>query len=151
MSNIVSTLTCDLKYLNNERFRVNFYTNATKPLDNIWFHFVFYYRFNPTTFSKFPIDVWENVCDWIGGKAKAAILNFGLGNILKYTSLNHSCPYQEVYANADNLTSDSFIVDQLFPAGKYRAEANVTDGYKKNLLANIKLIFSISDHRIEKF
>lgn len=131
---------------------MHFWANLTEPIHDAWFHIVFYYRWNPTTYNKFPIDIWENVCNWLDG-GKSYILDWIGGNIIKYSNLNHSCPYesQELYLKADNLSINTFIIDQFMPSGRFRIDGSITDGNKSRIFVKGQLFFSVSDHRIEKW
>lgn len=148
---IVSDVFCEIKYIRRDRFRMNIWANLSEPIHDAWFHFEFYYRYNPTTYQKFPVDLWENICDWFEGK-RAHILDWTVGKVLKYSNLNHPCPYiGHVYIRTDNLTTNDFPIEQLFPSGKYRIDVHFTDGNKSNVLVKSQYFFSISDYRIERF
>lgn len=152
MSKKVSHLICEIKYVRRGIFRMHYWVNYTETISDAWVHMVFYYRYNPTKYDKWVIDIWENLCDWVDGTYKSHILSWVVGPLLKYTNLNHPCPYDEpIYLKVDNISTDNFPIEQLFPAGRYRLDANITEGNKKNVLIKGQLFFSISDHRLEKF
>lgn len=103
------------------------------------------------TYQRFVIDLWENPCDWLRGK-RAFILDWTVGKALKYSNINHPCPYRDqIYVKADNISMVDFPVEQLFPAGRYRVDINITDGTKKKLLVKSQFFLSVSDHRVERF
>lgn len=104
---VVSAVFCEIKYIRHGLFRMNFWTNLSEPVHDIWAHLVFYYRYSPTSYQKWAIDVWENVCDWLGGK-KSPLLDWTARIILKYSNANNSCPYEGyVQLKADNLSVNS--------------------------------------------
>lgn len=108
----VAYVMCDFKYIKRGFLRLNMHMNFSEPMYDLWGHFVLYYRFNGMTYSKFPIDLWENACDWLKGK-KSWILDWSAGKVLNYTNLNHSCPYQEIYMKVDNISINTFNIEQM--------------------------------------
>lgn len=153
---IVSGVFCEIKYIRRDRLRMNIWANFSEPIHDAWIHFVFYYRYNPTKYEKWAIDLWENLCDFLSGKKSGHLMDWTFGNFLRNTNSNvvHSCPYNgQVYFRNDNISMSNFSnsIQQLFPSGRYRVEANFTDGNKKNVLIKVLFFFSISVHRIEEF
>lgn len=132
--------------------RCNVWANLSEPLHDAWFHAVYYYRFNRMTYQKFPIDLWENICSWIGNKTKSYILDWTFGKVLQYSNINHTCPYQgEVFVKVNNISISKFPFEQFLPAGKFRIDINITSGNRKIVFAMTQLFISISDNRIEQF
>lgn len=102
-----------MRYIKRDRVRLNMYVNLSGPLYDAWIHFVFYYRYNGITYQKFPVNVWENLCDWKKG-TKSWILDWSIGKVLSYTNFNHPCPYEgQVYLKADNITANTFNIEQM--------------------------------------
>lgn len=148
---IISDLHCEAKYIKRGFVRTYAYVNFSQPIHDCWVHFVSYYRYNPTSYQKFPVNLWENPCDWLKGK-KSWLLDWSVKRVLKYTNINHPCPYDgHVYFKADNISTNIFNIEQLIPAGRYRIDAFLTDGSKTNVLAKGQLYFSVSDVRVERF
>lgn len=97
-----------------------------------------YHRFNSIIFQRFGVGLWDNVCDWLAGKARSYVLDWTIGRIIKHTNLNHSCPYSGlVYIKIDDVSINDTSIrtyipfEPLIPAGKYRININLTDRYKK--------------------
>lgn len=123
--------------------------NLTEPIYDAWLHAVVYYKY--TTYRKYPIDLWENVCDWMSGKSKAYILDWTIGRVRQYTNLNQSCPLEgAIYLKLNNISIEHFVIEPLMPSGRYRADLNITGPNRRNVLLLSKIFFSISDHRIEQ-
>lgn len=117
----------------------------------MWVHTVFYYKY-AYTYQKYAIDLWENMCDWLGKKTKSYLLDWTIGRAQRYTNINHSCPYEGVvYLKADNISIKQFPIEPLLPSGRYRMDINITEGNRKTSIFVGKVFFSISDHRIEQY
>lgn len=125
--------------------------NLTKAVDNVWVHGVFYYKFNGITYQKYPIDLWESFCGWMEGKSKSYVLDWTVGRILKYTNVNHTCPYVGlVIMKVDNISIDNFPFEPLVPSGRYRVDLDIAES-DRIPYGGAKLYFSVSDHRLEVF
>lgn len=125
--------------------------NMTTPIDDIWFHIVFYYKFNGIVYNKYPIDVWENFCEFLDGKRERKFgLNWLMLKVLKYSNFNHSCPYKGlIFVKADNISLDDFGFDHSFvPSGRYRVDISFTDGDRVPFW-DFSLYGEVSDHRLE--
>lgn len=71
-----------------------------------------------------------------------------LPKMMKYTNLNHTCPYNGyVFLKVDNISLNDFAFPQLIPAGRYRTHISVQESDDK-ILFNASLYFSVSDHRL---
>lgn len=117
-----------------------------EPLYDAWLHTVVNYKY--TTYRKYAIELWENMCSWISGRSRSFVLDWSIGKVLKYTNLNHSCPYiGHVYCKIDNISTNHFPIEYLLPSGRYRVDLNVTEGDRKTVLVMAQLFLSISDHR----
>lgn len=101
--------------------------------------------------SKFPIDLWENMCDWISGKRKAYILDWTFRRILNYTNFNHTCPFYGYYViDIKNISTDHFNVEPLLPSGKYRLDVEFTQQQGGGVpFTAFHIYFSVSDYRLE--
>lgn len=145
----IQSVYCKIDYISRKNLKIDIHYNFTKPRSDIWFHGSLNYKFNGLTYQKFPINLWENICDWMSGKQKAYILDWTLGRLTKYSNLNHSCPFNGYYfIRVNNMSMDSFIVEPLLPSGRYRLDLVATEGDRVPL-TDMKLYFSISDHRLE--
>lgn len=143
---------CIFKRISRTNMRIEFHINITKPVDAVWIHSVFYYKYNGLTFQRYPIDLWENMCDWMIGKTKSYVMEWALNNVLKYSNLNETCPWQgPILVNVQNISMDSFALEESFlPSGNYRSD-NFFHERKGSKVPFIiaSLYFTVSDHRIE--
>lgn len=143
----VTQLHCKVKYIDRNHVKIDAWANITKPIEDVWIHVVSY-MFN--TYQKLGIDLWENICDWLSGKKNSYIMYWGIERILKYTNLNHSCPFVgHVYIKANNVSMSKFDFTTIIPSGRYRLDFQVAEGDRRKVIGGSKLYFSVSDHRIE--
>lgn len=150
---VANSIYCRVKYISRRNLNVDIRWNYTKPVYDQWFHIVIYYKFNGITYSKFPIDLWENMCDWlIGVGPKKYALDWALKRILNYTHFNHPCPYYvgPAFVKVDNVSIDMFSFDHLLPSGRYYMDMYLTTGDRVPFIA-FKFYFSISDIRVDVF
>lgn len=149
---IVSDINCDVKYVSRDHLKFNVSVNLSEPLNDDWMHTVANYKFNQFSYQRFAIDFWDNACDWISGKSKSLVLDLTFGRVLNYSNVNHPCPYEgHVFLKVDNISIKHFPMEPLIPSGRYRVDANLTDGNRKKVLAMASMYLSVSDHRIERF
>lgn len=145
-------LSCIVKYIsrNNLKIDVNWY--FTKPVDNAWANFDFYYKFNSITYQKFPINLWLNLCEFLkGNRFKTFGLSWMLGKLMPFSNMRN-CPLQGLqYVTTSNFSMDNFTFkESLMPSGKYRVDIVITDGDRIELF-RFQIYGSISDHRLEVF
>lgn len=138
-----------MRYISRGFLKMEIIGNLSQPLHDIWTHAVGYYKYN--TYTKYTIDLWENMCNFLSGKSRSYLLQWTLVKIQRYTNLVHACPYEGlIYIKAKNFSIHTIPVEPLIPSGRYRLDINVTDGSRKLLVFSGKLFFSVSDHRIEQ-
>lgn len=127
--------------------------NFSEPVNNVWIHGVFYYRYNVNSYQKFPIDLWEDVCAWLGGDTHNYFLKWTGKNAQKFSNLNHTCPYDgSVWIKIDKIPVNRlFVLEPFLPSGRYRIDLNITRGFKKRPFMITRFFFAISDNRIEQF
>lgn len=119
-------------------------------MNDVWFHSIFYYKFNGITFQKFPIDLWESMCDWMNGTGHSYVLDWSFGKILNYSNLNHSCPVNSIIIKVANTSMDTFTFEQSFlPSGDYRVDNYLSTTNGGGSFVKGSLYFSVSDHRLE--
>ncbi len=125
-------------------------------MNNLWLHGMLYYKFNGLTYQKFPVDLWEDACSWLRGRQKgtqqAHILDWTIGNMIEYSTLNQStCPlFGYHYFRNDNFSFNVFKFKPLLPSGRWRLDLEFTDGYMSDVIAAGYAHFTASDYRIEK-
>lgn len=123
----------------------------TTTISESWLHGVVYYKFNGLVYNKFPIDLWENICDFLAGKGISYFMGWTLGKLMEYSTFNHSCPFKAgpMLVKADNISIENFPVEPLLPSGRFRVDADFTGGDRVPT-ASFQIFFSVSDHRLEK-
>lgn len=151
-------ITCLVKYINRRDLTIDVTFKLKKKINAMFFHAVVYYRYNGIEYKKFPIDLWENLCDWFKlhgdstKKMKYFFLEWMHKRFLNYTNINHTCPYEgEMTVRAARFPISSIEIPQLLPAGRYRLDIILFEGDRKSIIYGINLFFSISDNRIERF
>lgn len=76
---VISDLFCKAKYIDHKHIKMYAWVNLSVPTYDAWVHTVYYYRFNKLTYAKFPIDLWENACNWLAKSSKSYILDWTMG------------------------------------------------------------------------
>lgn len=146
---------CSIKHnghIGSNRIAVNIDIMVNEPLDDVYVHTVFYFKY--TVFRKFPIDLWENLCEILDPKKGSFYLSYSFSKHL-YSAIQHNgplkCPLMGSYAvKLTNVSMDLFDLPSLIPAGQYRIDANVTEKNRNNVLMIFSLFASVSDNRIEQ-
>lgn len=125
--------------------------NLSQTVDAVLIHSVFYHKFNGISFAKFPIDLWENLCDWMGGKSISYVMEWSLGKVLKYANRNITCPWNSyMFIKVDNISMNTFSFEQSFiPSGKYRVDNYFMESKGSIPFITASLYFTVSDHRLE--
>lgn len=141
----VANLSCLAKYINRNNLKIDVRINLNSPISSIRTRGMIYYKYN--TYQRVGGDVSIDICGWLNGESHF-LLDWFLPKILKYTNLNHKCPYDgQVYFKANNISIDKFDYPSLLPAGRYRTDT-IVFGQDDKIQLNFSLYFSISDHRI---
>lgn len=149
-----ATVECDVRKISQRDMKMHMRINFSEPMNDLWLHGVFYYRYNAHSYRKFPIDVWEDICAWIGRGThhQTYFLKWTGQNVRRFSNMNHSCPYSgSVLIKVDRIPVNSLIMLPFMPAGRYRVDLNLTRGYRKSSFMINKFFFSISDNRVEQF
>lgn len=149
----ISALGCQFKYISHTHIKVHLWANLTRPLSDGLIHIQPYYKFNSFTYQRFGVDVWLDPCKWLKGMTQFGfIFDWTIGRVLNYSNLNHPCPYDgHIYLKFDNVSVNTFSIEQLLPSGRFRIDGNVTDPTRKIVVASGSIFLSISDHRVERF
>lgn len=140
---------CDFHAIRYNVFRINFSIKSRQTLENIQVHFDTMFRYSK--FQKFPVNRWENLCDFLSGKGNQPILAVLFGNLQNYTNVNHTCPFEAnetLTLKADQYEWDSFAFKYFLPAGDFRFNITYTEGAQRNMLGRFEAHFAISDHRV---
>lgn len=120
-----------------------------KQLNDIQIHMEAFYRY--ATFQKFPVDRWENVCDYLSGRGNHILFKILMDNLGKYITPQHPCPYkvnETVSITAERFDVRSFHFEPLLPAGDYRLIVTYAEGKERHWVFSFELTGSVSDHRI---
>lgn len=150
---IVNIVKCVGKSISRTRVRGDVLLTLNRTIYSVFAHFVAYYQFSSNEYRPYLFNLWEDVCATLGGDNGNIISNILFEKARNYTNFNHPCPYMpgQYFAKVDNISVNILNFGQLLPAGRYRVELNVTEGYKGLLLGMSKLYFSISDRRVTQF
>lgn len=144
---------CLAKYISRNNLKVDVHFNISRPLAGTLIHFDFYYKFNGLIYQKFPIDIWEDYCDWMDQKSvKHYLLDWFFQRLFKYSNLQHRCPHIGYkFVKADNISLDDFFSFELslLPSGRYHLDITFTEN-DRIPMALLQIYFSVSDHRLEK-
>lgn len=142
---------CLMKHIGRRQLKIDIQMNFTKPIHKAYVHTQVYFRY--VHYVLFPISLWDDMCGWFIGKRRSFAMDWTLGKMLKYSNMNHSCPYfGNVFVKVDNISMDTFIFEQFIPSGRYRIDFNLTDDYRSRTPIFMgKLFVSVSDYRIEQF
>lgn len=92
-------------------------------------------------------EIFPDLCGWLSGRSKSYLLSWISKELLQYSNLNHSCPYEDnVYIDADNLSIKQFLHFSIFlPSGKFRVNVDITEGRSKAAFFSAQALASISD------
>lgn len=126
----------------------------TRPLPRLWIHVMLYFKFNGIVYNKFPIDHWENICDFFDGKKEDAwFFDWWVSRLQNnnFTNLSHSCPYSSLIVKADNVTLDTFFsfTKGIMPSGRYRIDIFFAEEDRIPFL-DVKLFGTNAEHPLEK-
>lgn len=145
---------CSIKtagHIGSDTIQVNIDATIPEPLNELYVHTVFYYKY--TTFRKFPIDLWEELCGWLNGKTKSFYLDAAMSKTISSFEHNgpRACPLIGHYAmRIPNISFAIFKAPSLMPAGRYRIDVNLTENDRNNVIAVTSFQVSVSDLRIEQ-
>lgn len=143
----MSSVDCKAKYIDRNHVKIAASANLSEPLHEIWVHVEPYYKFN--RYTRIAGYIWENLCDWLAGK-KSFILDYYGSRLMKFTNINHTCPYSgNIFGKIDNISIQAFAFPQILPSGRYFIDMIGYESDRSKVLSNLQIYFSVSDHRIE--
>ncbi|KAG4071264.1 hypothetical protein HA402_003968 [Bradysia odoriphaga] len=143
---------CMCKHISWSNLKIDSELIFSRPIRNIWLHAVCYYKFNGIVYNKFPIDLWENVCDYADGKRKNTFfLDWWVARVIRFSNFNHPCPYSNISVKTNNVSLDEiFSFDKsIFPSGRYRVDLSITEDDRIPFL-KMAIFGSNSEHDLEK-
>lgn len=154
-SNKITIGNCSIKHnghIGSNLIAINYDITVNEPINNVYVHTVFYYKY--TVFRKFPIDLWENMCEILEPKNGKFYLSSSFSKSI-FSAIQHNgqlkCPLMGSYSvKLTNVSMDIFELPSLIPAGQYRIDVNLTEKNRNNVLLISSLFVSIADNRIEQ-
>lgn len=149
---VVQSAHCVAKYISRSHLKIDYQIIYTEPIQNLWLHSQFYYKFNGIVYSSFPIDLWENLCDFFDGKIEKAMFSEWLFSKLEpFSNFNHSCPYSSFIVKAENVSMDkTFSFDRsILPSGRYRIDVSLAKENRIPFL-DMKIFGTNGEHYFEK-
>lgn len=145
---------CSIKHggrIGTNLVSINYNFTVKEPLDEPVAHVVFYYKY--TIFRKFPIDLWQNLCEILNPKKQVQFFSSSFKPILPHIQHDGKleCPLMGSYAaRITNLSLNQFDLPSLIPAGKYRIDVNITENNRKNVILLTRTYVNVPDNRIEQ-
>lgn len=149
---VIKSVQCLTKHISMNNLKIDIAAYATRPINSIWVHAALFYKYNGIVYNKFPIDVWENVCEFLEGKRENKLfLNWMLARVLPYTNYNHTCPYSSFTIKAENISLDkTFSFDkEILPSGRYRFDVSFTEKDRVPFF-DLKIFGSNAEHYHDK-
>lgn len=146
--------TCQVKKVGWRNLKVNIAAYLTRPITDIQVNTVMYYKYSK--YQRFPVNIWENICDALSGKSESHSFNWMFKPILQYpnttTNWGHLCPFDGfVYLRAPNIPLDILPFIPLVPSGQYMFDLGFYEANRTKYLGTFKMFVAISDHRVEKY
>lgn len=144
---------CTVKLLSRDCIRINVEVTSNRTLKAAFIHYMVYYKYSNNEYRLLGINRWEDFCGFMNGDKKNIALSRIYPNFQSYTNLNHTCPYKPgfYFLHVSNLTYNSITPAFLVPAGRYRIDAKLHEGFEGELLAEGSIFGSVSDRRIDVF
>lgn len=135
--------------------RINFLVelHTFEPITQIRFHSALYFKHQ--TYRKIPIELSEDICDWLNRKKRSSLLDATLLLILKFIQYDHKleCPLEpgNMSMKAYNVSlNEQFSMIPLIPSSQYRMDTGLYNG-QHNPFVSVKFFMSISDKHIEQY
>lgn len=106
-------------------------------------------------YKIFPINIWEDICDWFRLKRKRSLLmQWSTGQIFEYVKYDRKleCPLMpgNLSINFNNVSiNEKFPFIPIVPSGRYRIEFTFTEKDKNVIIARSQAFFSISSNHVE--
>lgn len=137
----ISNYTCEFRRVARERYSLHFRVFLIEPCNEIRVNMKLLYLYD--TEERLLINQWEDVCGFYSGKVPSVLLNVMMKNVLKYSNMNHTCPYEgELLFKADRIDANEFPMRNHVPTGRYRVNMTFTNGPYRTHVGNIIIIFS---------
>lgn len=142
---------CDIRLTARNVLKSNISFRILDDINIMYIRFDTLYRYN--TYQKFPINLWENVCDYLAGRGRQYMINIMYDNFGQYIT-NHTCPFkanETLSFMVDKYYVNNFTFNYLVPSGDYRLNITYAVGAERNMLIELEFYYSVSDHRIWRF
>lgn len=142
----VSNYSCQIRPVATDKVSVNMRAFLREPCNELRMHTVIYYQYDVQ--NRVLLDRRDDICGYFSGAVKSPLIDAVIDNFVKYSNLNHTCPYQgELSFKADRIHTDDLILKVLLPAGKFHAATNVTNGKAREIVGRIFIDFMVLDRR----
>lgn len=88
-------VSCDVRRVSQNILKLNITSALLEDMDDLYVRFILFYRY--TTYRKFLVDRWENVCAYLAGKPNRGTeyLDVFYINWRNLSSIDHPCPMQK--------------------------------------------------------
>lgn len=137
---------CFVRPIVHDVYKLNMTAVFRRDLNDIQVHINTYFRVDDG-YQKFPGDVWENLCDYLGNRGNPIFLKIFLPNFLEYMNTNHTCPYrakERVSLAADKFQIKDFKFAAFVPTGKYRTSLTFAEGNERNMVITFRLYYAVT-------
>lgn len=120
-----------------------------RPITNLWVNYVLYHKY--TTYQKYLIDIWEDICGFWNGTAKSPVSSIVLENSTPL-GFKYNFPFKCPIVGTMQVLHDGFnastIVFPLLAAGRYRMECRYAHTRKGKIIMEMHHYLQISDLRV---
>lgn len=145
------TFKCDVEYVNETHFRIDFQLNLTRPYNSLFTHMTLYTESTSNEYIRY-LDFWLDSCEWLNDMEQVNSVIHVLSGVFKHikTNMKHKCPFDGVnYLKTDAISFDNFPavshLTSMFPPGNYITEIiNYEHKDDPQYLGISKTYFSIS-------
>lgn len=130
-------------------YRINITSTFTRPINELYVHFVLYYKY--TTYRKFLIDIWEDGCAFLNSSLTAPVARLAVENTINLgvkMNFKLECPFSGTLIFVHDGLNFSHVNVPLFPAGRYRLDISLASPKKRNIYLEIQAFYTISDIRL---
>lgn len=146
---VVSYADTEMRPIAPNVYKLNATVVTTRPLKTFWAHYVLHRK--TTTYHKYLIDLWEDICAVLGSSIMAPMSKILLDNFMAnglHFSFPLHCPFNGSLTVSHVRWNFSEVNIPLMAAGRYRLDITTAEGKERNLLTCIQVYGSVSDLRV---
>ncbi|XP_075160691.1 uncharacterized protein LOC142233598 [Haematobia irritans] len=136
--------TCRLKPVNRYKSEVYMTTYIKDSLTNVTANMVFFKRNDVGIYRPFLVNYTGNVCKFFERKLFNPYMKIAMEPLLKYSNVNHSCPYTGKIFVA-GLYIDAAMIPVPIPPSYYKAEFKFYEGHPRQLIGEVSFSYDISE------